>query len=181
MGGSAGSSGGSASSGGSGKCQTNGTASQNAQKNGQQAGNLGINNKTCTPQALNCAAPNESGVANPCNNTIIQNYLNPVINFLSLGVGILVVISMAIGGLQYITSAGDPNKAAEARKRITDSVIALVAFALMYAVLQFFVPGGFLNGASSNGSSSASSSSSSSVSGSGVIFSPKVAAEIKML
>lgn len=92
-----------------------------------------------------CCVTTQSGHTTACSttsNSIINNYLDPIINFLAAGVGIIVVIMVVIGGVQYIASAGDPNATAEARKRITNGLIALVTFAFMYSILEFIVPGG---------------------------------------
>lgn len=64
------------------------------------------------------------------------------INFLTAGVGIIIVIMVIIGGYGYLTSSGDPQKAAAARGRIANALIALMASILMYAVLQWLIPGG---------------------------------------
>jgi hypothetical protein len=40
--------------------------------------------------------------------------------------GFLAVISIIIAGVQYITSMGEPEKGASARKRLTNSLIGLV-------------------------------------------------------
>ncbi|MGH7237351.1 MAG: pilin [Candidatus Saccharimonadales bacterium] len=109
-------------------CQYKGSDSSDAHNN---AASTAI----CPPQV--CSA----STTNPCNTDIIKNYLNPVIDFLGAGVGIVIVIAMVIGGIQYTTSGGDPNKAAAGKKRLIDALIALVAFGFMYALLKFFVPG----------------------------------------
>lgn len=92
-----------------------------------------------------CCVTTQSGHTTACSttsNSIINNYLNPIINFLAAGVGIIVVIMVVVGGVQYTASGGDPNAAAEARKRITNGLIALVTFAFMYSILEFIIPGG---------------------------------------
>ena len=72
----------------------------------------------------------------------IYKYVNMFINFLTAGVGIIIVIMVIIGGYGYLTSSGDPQKAAAARGRIANALIALMASILMYAVLQWLIPGG---------------------------------------
>lgn len=74
----------------------------------------------------------------------ITRYLKLFINTLSALVGIVVVAVLVIGGIQYSTSGGDPNAAAAAKKRISNAILALVAFGLMYGFLQWLVPGGVL-------------------------------------
>lgn len=76
---------------------------------------------------------------------IIQKYINPFINLLAAAVGVIVALSIIIGAIQFSSSAGDPQKAAAGKQRITNALLALVAFIFLYAFLQFLVPGGFLN------------------------------------
>ena len=74
--------------------------------------------------------------------TIIQNYVDPLILFLGAGVGLVIVIMTVIGGIQYITSGGDPNHVAEAKKRIANALLALIAWIIIWAFLEWIVPGG---------------------------------------
>lgn len=74
----------------------------------------------------------------------ITRYLKIFVNVLSGLVGVVVVGVLVLGGIQYAASAGDPNAAAAARKRINNALLALVAFAFMYGFLQWLVPGGVL-------------------------------------
>lgn len=71
-------------------------------------------------------------------------YLRGIIQFLATGVGIIVTINLVIGGIQYMASRGNPQATQAALSRITNSVIALVLFILMAAILNFLVPGGLL-------------------------------------
>jgi len=73
---------------------------------------------------------------------LIAKYINPLITLLSALVGLVVTISIVIGGIQYSSSAGDPQAATAAKNRIRNAIIALVAFIFLYAFLQFLVPGG---------------------------------------
>ncbi len=72
----------------------------------------------------------------------IYKYVNVFINFLTAGVGVVIIIMVIIGGIQYSTSSGDPNATGAAKARIANALIALIAFILMYAVLQWLIPGG---------------------------------------
>lgn len=51
--------------------------------------------------------------------------------------GIAAVIIVLIGGFQYITSAGDPQKAASARSMILGAVVGLVIIAAAEGILTF--------------------------------------------
>lgn len=97
----------------------------------------------------NCLIENQSGSSSPtctqksCN--FVSNYINPTINLLSSIVGLVIVASIIVGGIQYSSSGGDPQKAAKAKTRITNSLIAFLAFIFLYAFLQFIIPGGLLS------------------------------------
>ena len=91
-------------------------------------------------------ATDETCAAKPpddiCHNVIVTKYINPAINFLAVGFGIIVTIMVVLGGIQYITSGSDPQKVAAAKGRIFNAILALLAFAFMYVILQWLVPGG---------------------------------------
>ena len=65
-----------------------------------------------------------------------------ITNFLSAGVGVVIVIMVIIGGIQYSTAGGNPSAVAAAKQKITNALLALVAFIFMFSVLQWLVPGG---------------------------------------
>jgi hypothetical protein len=65
-----------------------------------------------------------------------------VINLLAAGIGIIVTAMIVIGAIQYSASGGDPQVVAAAKKKITNAVLALIAFMFMYSFLQWLVPGG---------------------------------------
>jgi len=100
---------------------------------------------------FNCAATKscatDSQAKPSANKTVklITDYANPIINFMAGAVGIFITIQIVIGGIQYSTSADDPGKVSAARSRITNAVIALLAFIFLYTFLQWLTPGGFLN------------------------------------
>lgn len=78
----------------------------------------------------------------PLDSNPIVKDLKLLINLLSAGVAVIVVISLIFAGIQYTTSGGDAQKVAAAKSRIYNSVFALVAFLFLYAFLQWLVPGG---------------------------------------
>lgn len=97
--------------------------------------------------AEKCEVPSDCKDADlSADNCGITHLLIIVINVLSTSVAIVVVLVVIIGGIQYSTSAGDPSKAAAAKKRIGNALLALVFFSFMYGFLQWLVPGGLFNG-----------------------------------
>lgn len=76
--------------------------------------------------------------------TITNKYLNPLLRFLSAFVGIAVVISLLYSAIQYASAAGDAQKVAAAKHRVSTTLFAFVAYILLFAFLQWLVPGGVL-------------------------------------
>ncbi len=66
------------------------------------------------------------------------------INFLSVGVGVIVVIMIIIGGIQYSAAGGNPQAVQAAKSKIANAIIALVAYIFLFAFLQWVVPGGII-------------------------------------
>lgn len=74
---------------------------------------------------------------------------NPIIDmafaffrFLSAGVGIIVIGSIILAGIQYSASRGNPQATEAAIKRVTNSVLALILYVFIFAIANFIVPGG---------------------------------------
>ncbi len=67
-----------------------------------------------------------------------------VLKFLSVAVGIAVVGGIAAGGIVYSTAEGNPGKAQKGITIITNAVLGLVLYLLMFAIINFLVPGGVL-------------------------------------
>jgi hypothetical protein len=73
----------------------------------------------------------------------ILAYLGGITNFLSMGVGVVLVISLVVLGMQYIMSAGDPQRVKLAKDRAVNIVLAGATYFLIYAILKWLIPGGF--------------------------------------
>lgn len=98
--------------------------------------------RSCCPtsQALSTAT-DDGARAKIC---FFGKYINPVVNLLSALVGIVVVIGIVLGAVQFGSSAGDPQKAANGKNHIRNALLGLLAYLLLYAFLQFMIPGGSL-------------------------------------
>jgi len=72
--------------------------------------------------------------------------LRTTINFLAAIVGIAATIGIIIGGIMYSTAGsaglGDPKQAKKGTTYITNSVIAVILYFLMYAAITFLIPAG---------------------------------------
>lgn len=73
--------------------------------------------------------------------TIVQTILNSIIAIM----GIVAVIFIVIGGVNYMTSQGDPGKLKKAKDTILYAVIGLVVCALAFAIVNWTI--GVLNNA----------------------------------
>jgi hypothetical protein len=88
------------------------------------------------------------GLSNQQNATacFFDKYVTPVIQLLSAAVGLVAVVAIITGAIEYITSAGDPQRTAAGKTHITNALLGILAYAFLYAFLQFLIPGGLFNG-----------------------------------
>lgn len=76
----------------------------------------------------------------------IQDLMFALIRFLSIGVGVILTLSIVAAGIQYTTSEGNAEATQNAKKRIQNSIIGLGVFIFTYTALQFLIPGGIFTG-----------------------------------
>ncbi len=74
----------------------------------------------------------------------IVSYLTAIVNFLSMGVGIVIIGSVMVGGIQYMTAGGNPQSTQAAIGRITNALIALITFIFLFAFFNWLMPSGML-------------------------------------
>lgn len=91
---------------------------------------------------VNCQ-PDE-GISLDRKNCGIINIIVIAINFLSAVAGVVFVLSIMISGFQYMTAQDNAGQIEKAKSRITMTLLALVIYIFMYALLNFLVPGGVL-------------------------------------
>ena len=68
-----------------------------------------------------------------------------MMRFMTALVGIAVVGGITVGGIVYSTGSGNPAKTQKGVTIITNSIIGLVVYALMFAGINFLIPGGIFN------------------------------------
>ena len=73
----------------------------------------------------------------------ILDMMFAIIRLLSNGVGLVIIGSIIVGGIQYTMSAGDPQKTAQAIGRIRSTIIALGLYIFAYPLLNYLLPAGF--------------------------------------
>lgn len=81
-------------------------------------------NSACSDKACNTAT-NLQGIFGTITSTLI--YL----------VGALSVIMLIVGGLRYVTSAGDSKRVTDAKNTITYSIVGVIVSLLAYAIIKF--------------------------------------------
>jgi hypothetical protein len=103
----------------------------------------------CVPQCSDSAATgNTSNSCDPAsqacsksNCDLVAKYVNPLILLLTICVGLAVTVGIIWGGIEYASSAGDPQKSASGRRHITMAIIALLGYFFIYGAIKFLFPG----------------------------------------
>lgn len=67
------------------------------------------------------------------------------INILTAGVFIAAIGGVVYGSILYTSAGGNQEQVKKARTILTNVVIGMVAFAMMFALLQWLIPGGLFN------------------------------------
>lgn len=91
-----------------------------------------------TPRTIVCSDPENPTDAD---NTILCKFIQ-VINFLSVGVAVVSAITVAVVGMQYMSSRGDPSKTAQAIGRLMQVGFGIVFYVFGWALLNWLIPGG---------------------------------------
>lgn len=76
-----------------------------------------------------------------------------ILNFIIGALGLVAVAVIVVGGIGYMSSAGDPGKVKKAKDTILYGVIGLVVCALAFAIVNFVIGGiGSIGGGQNVGS-----------------------------
>lgn len=86
--------------------------------------------------------PTPQQLSNSLQRNPLINDIQTLVDFLSAGVGVVVVGAIIVGGIQYTMAGDNPQAVSAAKKRIFNALIALVAFMLIFSFLQYILPGG---------------------------------------
>ncbi len=125
---------------------------QSTQAECEAAGRVWIEGPDNCVAGTGSSEPTEELVNDQCNAAVPQAdnncrlllYLRNGINFLSAVAGMAIVFSLMWAGYEYITARDNPNAVSGAKNRIVMTIIALLLFIFMYAILNFLIPGGLL-------------------------------------
>lgn len=97
--------------------------------------------------ANTCGGANTSVI--DCNSSggedAIWELLQTTIGILAAGVGVLALAGIVYGAVLYTSAGGNPEQVKKAKNIFVNVVIGVVAFAGMYVVLEFLIPGGVFN------------------------------------
>lgn len=75
----------------------------------------------------------------------IQDMLYAFIRFMTIGVGVAVIIAIIAAGVRYSTSQGNAEVTESAKNNIQNAVIALIVYVFIFAIIQYLVPGGLFD------------------------------------
>ena len=101
--------------------------------------------KTCggvETALLECDGSKDAGNVE---DTGVWQILLLVINILTAGVGVLALAGVVYGAVLYTSAGGNPEQIKKASATFTNVVIGVIAYAGMYVLLNFLVPGGVFN------------------------------------
>ena len=75
--------------------------------------------------------------SDPCGANDINSIIQTIINTIIFVIGIVAVVMIIIGGINYATSQGDPSKVKKGKDTILYGIIGLVVALLAYAIVNF--------------------------------------------
>lgn len=87
----------------------------------------------------------DGSTPNPIDSNGVWGILKLAINIMTAGVGILAVGGIVYGSILYTSAGGSSEQTKRAMGIITNVVIGLIAYALMYAITNFLIPGGLFS------------------------------------
>ena len=105
------------------------------------------NGNITTPNGNNSKsseAPAEAKTAILPSDWKIEDILNMVLVVVTTGVGIAAVGSIVFAGVLYITARDNAAQVSKAKTMIMNTIIGIVAYILMWAFLEWIIPGGIL-------------------------------------
>ena len=75
----------------------------------------------------------------------VYTTLNFIIEILTYGIGIAGAIGLGVAGITYLTAKGNEAQITKSKRRIFEIFIGLVVYAILWAILNFVLPGGNFN------------------------------------
>ena len=99
---------------------------------------------SATTSIISCKA-DKTTTDGKVENNAIWKLLIMVLNIMIAGVGVLAVAGIVWGSVLYASAGDRPEQTKKAKEIIFNVVLGLLAFGLMYSVLNFLIPGGVFN------------------------------------
>lgn len=90
---------------------------------------------------INCT----TGAGTSAKDSAIWTLLLVILNIMTAGIGILAVGGIVYGSLLYASAGDKADQTKKAIEIITNVVIGIVAYGLMYLILNFLIPGGIFS------------------------------------
>lgn len=103
---------------------------------------LAQGNKGCETDTAIISCDNVNVGEDGVENTGLWSLLLTAINILSVGVGVVAIGGIVYASILYTSAGGSQEQVKKAMGIITNIVIGVIAYALMFAALNFLIPGG---------------------------------------
>jgi len=104
-----------------------------------------VNALTCGGAETSIIKCDEDNVDRKLSDNGIWGVLNMAISILTVGVGVAAVGGVVYGSVLYASAGSSTDQTKKAKGIIANVAMGAVAYALMYAVLNFIIPGGVFN------------------------------------
>lgn len=91
------------------------------------------------------ACDQPGGQSDKIENSGVWGLLLMIINIFSAGVGIAAVGGVVYGSILYTTASGSLDQVKKARTVIANTVVGIVLYIVLYAFLNYLIPGGLFN------------------------------------
>ncbi len=98
---------------------------------------VGALNKDAVCEGAGLAAGSSTGCTAPEGTSSVNDIVRKGLNLFSAVIGVIAVVMIMVGGIQYIISQGDPGKTATAKNTLLYAAIGLVVVALSQIFVQF--------------------------------------------
>jgi len=86
--------------------------------------------------------PSKYAYCNTFHNSI-SDLVFAIIRFISDGIGLIIIVSVIIAGIQYTFSRGEPQQLKQASSRLQSTLTALIIYIFAYALINYLIPNGF--------------------------------------
>ena len=115
---------------------------------------------TCPTGSTQSTYTNSIAECNVQKDTSLMPTVNTIINVILGVLGLVAVVIIVLGGVQYTTSTGDPAKVKKAKDTILYGIIGLIIALLAFAIVNFVLSSVFTSSSAGGGSTSTSTSTS---------------------